>query len=186
MLWYDKFVLFVKLICFLKTGQQHGGFLGYLQATLSKASAQIWFNRSEAKDRAAVFKRLQEHVEDPDKLPILIFPEGTCINNTSIMQFKKGSFEVGGAIWPVAIKYDVKFGEAFWNSSKYSMLTYIYMMMTSWAIVCDVWYLPPMHKKEVIFENLWQSSIKRKIYKLNFKMSSTLLLIIKFYREKMP
>ena len=102
------------------------------------------------------------------------------------MQFKKGSFEVGGAIWPVAIKYDVKFGEAFWNSSKYSMLTYIYMMMTSWAIVCDVWYLPPMHKKEVIFENLWQSSIKRKIYKLNFKMSSTLLLIIKFYREKMP
>lgn len=22
------------------------------------------------------------------------------------------------------------------------------MMMTSWAIVCDVWYLPPMSKKE--------------------------------------
>ena len=38
--------------------------------------------------------RLREHVEDPDKLPILIFPEGTCINNTSVMQFKKGSFEV--------------------------------------------------------------------------------------------
>jgi len=33
-------------------------------------------------------------VEDPLKLPILIFPEGTCINNTSVMQFKKGSFEV--------------------------------------------------------------------------------------------
>jgi glycerol-3-phosphate O-acyltransferase 3/4 len=33
-------------------------------------------------------------VEDPNKLPILIFPEGTCINNTSVMQFKKGSFEV--------------------------------------------------------------------------------------------
>ena len=92
---------------------------------------------------------LQEHVRDPEKLPILIFPEGTCINNTSIMQFKKGSFEVGGAIFPVAIKYDPKFGEAFWNSSKYNMLTYIYMMMTSWAIVCDVWYLPPMYRKEV-------------------------------------
>ena len=65
------------------------------------------------------------------------------------MQFKKGSFEVGGAIYPVAIKYDPKFGEAFWNSSKYNMLTYIYMMMTSWAIVCDVWYLPPMYRKEV-------------------------------------
>ena len=40
------------------------------------------------------YSRLREHVEDPDKLPILIFPEGTCINNTSVMQFKKGSFEV--------------------------------------------------------------------------------------------
>lgn len=43
-------------------------------------------------------------MEDPDKLPILIFPEGTCINNTSVMQFKKGTFEVGGIIYPVAIK----------------------------------------------------------------------------------
>lgn len=49
-------------------------------------------------------RRLREHVEDPDKLPILIFPEGTCINNTSVMQFKKGTFEVGGIIYPVAIK----------------------------------------------------------------------------------
>ena len=29
---------------------------------------------------------------------------GTCINNTSVMMFKKGSFEIGGTIYPVAIK----------------------------------------------------------------------------------
>jgi glycerol-3-phosphate O-acyltransferase 3/4 len=62
-----------------------------------------------------LLSRLREHVEDPDKLPILIFPEGTCINNTSVMQFKKGSFEVGGVVYPVAIKYDSQFGDAFWN-----------------------------------------------------------------------
>lgn len=50
------------------------------------------------------FFRLREHVSDPNNPPILIFPEGTCINNTSVMQFKKGSFEVGGVIYPVAIK----------------------------------------------------------------------------------
>lgn len=48
--------------------------------------------------------RLRQHVSDPKNPPILIFPEGTCINNTSVMQFKKGSFEVGGVIYPVAIK----------------------------------------------------------------------------------
>lgn len=48
--------------------------------------------------------RLREHVSNPTNPPILVFPEGTCINNTSVMQFKKGSFEVGSVIYPVAIK----------------------------------------------------------------------------------
>ncbi|XP_075167471.1 glycerol-3-phosphate acyltransferase 4 isoform X3 [Haematobia irritans] len=129
-------------------GQRHGGFLGILQRALARASPHIWFERGEAKDRHAVAERLKQHVSDPNNPPILIFPEGTCINNTSVMQFKKGSFEVGGVIYPVAIKYDPRFGDAFWNSSKYSMIQYLYMMMTSWAIVCDVWYLPPMYRQQ--------------------------------------
>jgi len=146
-------------------GQNHGGVIGNFQHVLSKCSSHIWFERSESKDRLAVANKLKEHVEDPDKLPILIFPEGTCINNTSVMQFKKGSFEVGGKIYPVAIKYDPLFGDAFWNSSKYGMMTYILMMMTSWAIVCDVWYLPPMIKKDeedaVTFANRVKAEIAR-------------------------
>ncbi|XP_023171751.1 glycerol-3-phosphate acyltransferase 3 isoform X1 [Drosophila hydei] len=129
-------------------GQRHGGFLGVLQRALARASPHIWFERGEAKDRHLVAERLKQHVSDPSNPPILIFPEGTCINNTSVMQFKKGSFEVGGVIYPVAIKYDPRFGDAFWNSSKYSMMQYLYMMMTSWAIVCDVWYLPPMYRQD--------------------------------------
>ncbi|XP_053670898.1 glycerol-3-phosphate acyltransferase 3 [Anopheles nili] len=129
-------------------GQRHGGFLGVLQRALARASPHIWFERAEVKDRLFVAKRLKEHVSDPINPPILIFPEGTCINNTSVMQFKKGSFEVGGVIYPVAIKYDPRFGDAFWNSSRYSMMQYLFLMMTSWAIVCDVWYLPPMYREE--------------------------------------
>ncbi|KAK8386538.1 hypothetical protein O3P69_010875 [Scylla paramamosain] len=153
------------IILLIGVGQRHGGFLGIFQRALSRASAHIWFERSESKDRFAVARRLREHVEDPEKLPILIFPEGTCINNTSVMQFKKGTFEVGGIIYPVAIKYDPRFGDAFWNSSKESMLSYIYMMMTSWAIVCDVWYLPPMTRREgessIDFANRVKAEIAR-------------------------
>ncbi|XP_065157671.1 glycerol-3-phosphate acyltransferase 3-like isoform X2 [Atheta coriaria] len=134
--------------CYSLIGQRHGGFLGVLQRALARASPHIWFERSEVKDRHAVAARLKDHVSKPTNPPILIFPEGTCINNTSVMQFKKGSFEVGSVIYPVAIKYDPRFGDAFWNSNKYSMMQYLYMMMTSWAIVCEVWYLPPMTQKE--------------------------------------
>uniref|UniRef100_A0A1B6ECR7 Phospholipid/glycerol acyltransferase domain-containing protein n=1 Tax=Clastoptera arizonana TaxID=38151 RepID=A0A1B6ECR7_9HEMI len=133
--------------CYSLIGQRHGGFLGVLQRALARASPHIWFERSEVKDREAVAVRLRKHVSDPNNPPILIFPEGTCINNTSVMQFKKGSFEVGGVIYPVAIKYDPRFGDAFWNSSRYSMMQYLYMMMSSWAIVCDIWYLPPMYQE---------------------------------------
>ncbi|XP_046975334.1 glycerol-3-phosphate acyltransferase 4 isoform X2 [Vanessa cardui] len=132
--------------CYSLIGQRHNGFLGLLQRALARASPHIWFERSEVKDRHAVARRLKEHISVPDNPPILIFPEGTCINNTSVMQFKKGSFEVGGTIYPVAIKYDPRFGDAFWNSSRYGMLHYLLNMMTSWAIVCDVWYLPAMHR----------------------------------------
>lgn len=151
--------------CYSLIGQRHGGFLGILQRALARASPHIWFERSEVKDREAVAKRLKKHVSDPTNPPILIFPEGTCINNTSVMQFKKGSFEVDSVIYPVAIKYDPRFGDAFWNSSRYSMIQYLYMMMSSWAIVCDVWYLPPMYRKEgesaIDFANRVKSVIAR-------------------------
>lgn len=45
------------------------------------------------------------------------------------------------------------------------MLQYLYMMMSSWAIVCDVWYLPPMYRKEgesaIDFANRVKSVIAR-------------------------
>ena len=131
---------------FSLVGQKQGGFLGLLERSVSRAGAHIWFERSETKDRSVVAKRLKAHAQDKTKPPILIFPEGTCINNSAVMQFKKGSFEVDTVFYPVAIKYDPKFGDAFWDSSKYSYLQYLFNMMTSWAIVVDVWYLPPMQR----------------------------------------
>ncbi|EGT30471.1 CBN-ACL-4 protein [Caenorhabditis brenneri] len=128
-------------------GQKHEGLLGVVQRALSRASSHIWFERSEAKDRLVVAQKLREHCTNPDKLPILIFPEGTCINNTSVMMFKKGSFEIETTIYPIAMKYDSRFGDAFWNSSEQSWCGYILRMMTSWAIICNVWYLPPMTKR---------------------------------------
>ncbi|ROI69432.1 Glycerol-3-phosphate acyltransferase 4 [Anabarilius grahami] len=133
--------------CYAMVGQIHGGLMGIIQRSMVKACPHIWFERLEVKDRHLVAKRLSDHVKDKSKLPILIFPEGTCINNTSVMMFKKGSFEIGSTVYPVAIKYDPRFGDAFWNSSKFGMVNYLLRMMSSWAIVCSVWYLPPMSRQ---------------------------------------
>ncbi|KAL5022733.1 hypothetical protein ScPMuIL_001888 [Solemya velum] len=152
--------------CYAMVGQSHGGLLGVLQRAMSRATAHIWFERSEMKDRILVTQRLKEHVENKDKLPILIFPEGTCINNTSVMMFKKGGFEVGSTIYPVAVKYDSRFGDPFWNSSEMGMVWHIFEIMTSWALVAEVWYLPPMRKIEdedaVQFANRVKKEIAKK------------------------
>ncbi|KAG7321076.1 hypothetical protein KOW79_015491 [Hemibagrus wyckioides] len=174
--------------CYAMVGQVHGGMMGVIQRAMARSCPHVWFERSEMKDRHAVARRLRNHVADKTKLPILIFPEGTCINNTSVMMFKKGSFEIGGTIYPVAIKYDPQFGDAFWNSAKYNMVSYLLRMMTSWAIVCNVWYLPPMTRQEgedaVHFANrvksaialqgglvdlFWDGGLKREKVKQSFK-----------------
>ncbi|XP_075461811.1 glycerol-3-phosphate acyltransferase 3 isoform X1 [Ascaphus truei] len=151
--------------CYAMVGQIHGGLMGVIQRAMGRACPHVWFERSEMKDRHLVTKRLTEHVSDKTKLPILIFPEGTCINNTSVMMFKKGSFEMGGTIYPVAIKYDPQFGDAFWNSSKNNMVSYLLRMMTSWALKCNVWYLPPMTRQvgenAVDFANRVKSAIAK-------------------------
>ena len=65
-------------------------------------------------------------------------------------------------------------------AGRYSIVTYLLMMMTSWAIVVDVWYLPPMEmrpgensvefaervkheiaKKGGLVELLWDGNLKR-------------------------
>jgi len=69
--------------------------------------------------------RLKSHVQDVTKFPVLIFPEGTCINNTSVMMFKKGSFEVGGTIYPVAIKVSLTlYSQSLYWQSLYSQSLY--------------------------------------------------------------
>ena len=151
--------------CYALVGQRHGGFLGMLEKALSRATNHVWFDRSEMRDRQLVVKRLKEHVSSKENFPILIFPEGTCINNSAVMMFKKGSFEATDRVCPVAIKYDPRFGDPFWNSSKQGYVQYLLLMMSSWAIKCDVWYLPPMERlpdeKSAEFANRVKSEIAR-------------------------
>ncbi|XP_001355044.1 glycerol-3-phosphate acyltransferase 3 [Drosophila pseudoobscura] len=126
------------------TGQRHDGILGIFQSSLSRVSPHMWFNRRIPGEREALGEALRQHMQSPDKPPILLFPEGTCINNTAVMQFKKGSFAVSDVVYPVAIRYDRRYGEAYWDSTRYSMFRYMLMLVTSWCLSCDIWYLPPM------------------------------------------
>jgi glycerol-3-phosphate O-acyltransferase 3/4 len=92
----------------------------------------------QAKDRLLVAQRMKDHVFDPRTTPLLIFPEGTCVNNEYCVMFKRGAFEMGATVHPVAIKYNKIFVDAFWNSRRQSFTQHLMKLMSSWAVVCDV------------------------------------------------
>ena len=54
-------------------------------------------------------------MSDPNAIPLLIFPEGTCVNNEYTVLFKRGAFDMGCTVCPIAIKYNKVFVDAFWN-----------------------------------------------------------------------
>ncbi|KAH7436031.1 hypothetical protein KP509_06G090200 [Ceratopteris richardii] len=137
------FIILEQMTAFAVIMQKHPGWVGLLQTTILESLGCIWFNRTEAKDREIVAKKIKQHIEDPEKNPLLIFPEGTCVNNQYTVMFKKGAFELGCTVCPIAIKYNKIFVDAFWNSKKQSFTMHLAQLMTSWAVVCDVWYMEP-------------------------------------------
>jgi hypothetical protein len=92
----------------------------------------------QAKDRSLVAQRMADHVHSTGTTPLLIFPEGTCVNNEYCVMFKRGAFELGATVHPVAIKYNKIFVDAFWNSKRQSFTQHLFKLMSSWAVVCDV------------------------------------------------
>uniref|UniRef100_A0A0C9RKX3 TSA: Wollemia nobilis Ref_Wollemi_Transcript_13066_1763 transcribed RNA sequence n=1 Tax=Wollemia nobilis TaxID=56998 RepID=A0A0C9RKX3_9CONI len=137
------FIILEQMTAFAVIMQKHPGWVGLLQSTILESLGCIWFNRTEAKDRVIVAEKIKQHIEVLDNNPLLIFPEGTCVNNEYTVMFKKGAFELGCTVCPIAIKYNKIFVDAFWNSKKQSFTMHLVRLMTSWAVVCDVWYLEP-------------------------------------------
>ena len=87
-------------------------------------------------NRDATATKIREHVSNPNSNRLLIFPEGTCVNNEYCVQFKKGAFELGAEVCPIAMKYNSIFVDAYWNSREQSFAQHLLRLMTSWAVVC--------------------------------------------------
>lgn len=87
------FIILLQSHPYAVVGQKHPGWVGYLQDMVLSSLNCIWFDRGESNDRRIVAERLNSHAHDQSKAdcPVLVFPEGTCVNNEFVVQFKKGA-----------------------------------------------------------------------------------------------
>jgi glycerol-3-phosphate O-acyltransferase 3/4 len=100
------FIILQQSYSYAVVGQKHPGWIGFCQEYLLGCLDPIWFHRGQTKNRKVVAELLQKHAHDAEKTPLLVFPEGTCVNNEYVVQFKQAVFNLGVPINPIAIKYN--------------------------------------------------------------------------------
>lgn len=122
--------------------QLHGGLFGFFQKYLLTAVGSLSFNRDEQRDRVIVSERMKKHTLQIGRAPLLVFPEGTCVNNDATVLFHKGVFELGTAVVPVAIKYNKRLMDPYWNTREQSFSQHVLYLMTRWIMIADVYWLP--------------------------------------------
>ena len=112
-------------------------------------NGSVFFDRADRKDRAKVLdqilKKLNMIAESGFECnqALIIFPEGTCVNNEYTVLFHKGAFELGCWVCPVAIKYDKKWSDPYWNTHKQSFTQHLLNMMSQWRTEAHVYWLQP-------------------------------------------
>uniref|UniRef100_A0A8R1HZD6 PlsC domain-containing protein n=1 Tax=Caenorhabditis japonica TaxID=281687 RepID=A0A8R1HZD6_CAEJA len=145
------------------TGQSHGGFVNHLYKYGGKLTPVLLVDRSCEKKRDLMKSTIVEHSRQKDKncYPVLLFPEGYCSNNTVVLQFRKAIFDGHAPIFPIAMRQNARYGDAFWAEKTY--LPYLFRLMTSWATIIDVFYLPPMQKKDDESEGQFAQRVQKVI-----------------------
>uniref|UniRef100_T1J518 EF-hand domain-containing protein n=1 Tax=Strigamia maritima TaxID=126957 RepID=T1J518_STRMM len=74
----------------------------------------VW--REDPNSRQNTIKNIQRRATSEDNWhQVAIFPEGTCTNRTSLIQFKPGAFYPGVPVQPVCIKYPNRLDTITWT-----------------------------------------------------------------------
>ncbi|ELA41449.1 uncharacterized protein VICG_01554 [Vittaforma corneae ATCC 50505] len=144
----------------------HSGLFGFIITHILSKNGSIGFKRSDKQDRAQILVKVKEHIHEK-KAPMLIFPEGTCVNNESIVLFQKGAFELGTLICPVGIKYKKDMTDPYWNRREHGFTLHLFYLFTRWGIDVEVHWMNPMHKKTtedpITFSHRVKQAIARKL-----------------------
>lgn len=127
--------------------ENHGGLFGLLFKSILIRNGSIAFKRSEKVDRLLVVKKIKEHIT-AGGAPMLIFPEGTCVNNKFSVLFQKGAFDLGVTVCPVAMRFRRRLFDPYWNRRAHGFTRHMFYLMTRWRLEVDITWMEPIRIME--------------------------------------
>uniref|UniRef100_A0A0K0FN91 PlsC domain-containing protein n=1 Tax=Strongyloides venezuelensis TaxID=75913 RepID=A0A0K0FN91_STRVS len=125
------------------TGQKGRGIIKIYQQIVSSILPTHWLNRHMTSERKRFLEKILR--EAKTQALILIFPEGYCSNNRSVLQFRKSIFVDNVNIYPVVLKQNSKYNDIFWYEDIFKQ--FMLRQLTSLGVIYDVYYLPKVTKQ---------------------------------------
>lgn len=126
--------------------EDHSGLFGFILKNILSQNGSIGFKRTDKRDKAEVLAKVKHQVLEM-RTPMLVFPEGTCVNNESIVMFQKGVFELGVKVFPVGIRYSKRVIDPYWNRRAHGFTMHLMYLFTRWGMDAEVHWMPPMMRE---------------------------------------
>ncbi|XXQ36907.1 EF-hand domain-containing protein [Plasmodiophora brassicae] len=113
-----------------------------LLGSVATALQFIFIDRGSSSARSDVLQQIKERTQMDGFPPLLIFPEGTTSNNTTLLRFKKGGFVASVPVQPVALKYPWEYFDPSWTNYSPQMGGTCFRLLCQVYTSVEVTWLP--------------------------------------------
>ncbi|XP_052900645.1 lysophosphatidylcholine acyltransferase-like isoform X2 [Anopheles moucheti] len=109
----------------------------------------IYVCREDPHSRQTTIREIIQRANSKEDWPqILIFPEGTCTNRTSLIKFKPGAFYPAVPIQPVLMRYPNKIDTVTWTWEGPNAIQLLWRTLTQFHTFCEIEFLPVYYPNE--------------------------------------
>lgn len=139
----DSFVLTSKMGMFSGIGKEEARKTPIF-GTFFRAGQVIAVQRGSKEGRKNALLELQRRARSTEEQwpKLVVFPEGTCTNRTSLIQFKAGAFTAGMPVQPVALSWPFRNFDPSWTSSSPGRFKLILRLMTQFFNSATIEFMP--------------------------------------------
>ncbi|XP_054619724.1 lysophosphatidylcholine acyltransferase 1 isoform X2 [Dunckerocampus dactyliophorus] len=132
--------------------------------TLMKYIRPVFVFRSDHDSRRQTVEEIKRRVQSGGEWPqIMIFPEGTCTNRSSLILFKAGAFIPGFPVQPVVLRYPNKLDTTSWTWRGPGAFKILWLTLCQPHNSMEVEYLPVYTPSDEEKENpsLFASNVRK-------------------------
>jgi lysophosphatidylcholine acyltransferase/lyso-PAF acetyltransferase len=119
-----------------------------LAGVFFRAIQAIAVDRASREAKDAALEQLKQRCSNPEERPLMVFPEGTCTNRSSLITFKRGAFIAGQPVQPIVLEWPYCFFDPTWSAAGPNRLILVFRLLSQVYNRMRVHFLPVYYPNE--------------------------------------